>query len=87
MQAGLVRHFMTTLYLIVALTVFNHLAYKGSKVLMALYAMELGASPMAVGVLFTLYSPDWRSEIRRRPRALLRPLQRRRERDQHARAR
>jgi len=47
---------MTTLYLIVSLTVFNHLAYKGSKVLMALYAMELGASPMAVGVLFTLYS-------------------------------
>jgi MFS family permease len=43
-------------YVIVALTVLNHIAFKGSKVLIALYAMELGANPFTVGILFSLYS-------------------------------
>ncbi len=43
-------------YLIVATTVLNHIAFKGSKVLVALYAIELGANPFSVGLLFSLYS-------------------------------
>lgn len=43
-------------YAIVATTVINHIAFKGSKVLVALYAMELGANPLSVGLLFSLYS-------------------------------
>jgi len=43
-------------YVIVALTVLNHIAFKGSKVLISLYAMDLGANPFTVGVLFSLYS-------------------------------
>ena len=43
-------------YVIVFLTVLNHIAFKGSKVLISLYAMELGATPFTVGTLFTLYS-------------------------------
>lgn len=43
-------------YVIVALTVLNHIAFKGSKVLISLYAMELGANPFTVGILFSLYS-------------------------------
>ncbi len=43
-------------YLIVATTVLNHVAFKGSKVLVSLYALELGANPLSVGLLFSLYS-------------------------------
>src|SRR5688572_4274304 len=43
-------------YLIVATTVLNHIAFKGSKVLVSLYALELGANPLSVGLLFSLYS-------------------------------
>ena len=43
-------------YLIVALTVLNHIAYKGSKMLVSLYAIDFGATPFQVGVLFSLYS-------------------------------
>jgi MFS family permease len=43
-------------YLVVALTVLNHIAYKGSKMLVSLYAIDFGATPFQVGVLFSLYS-------------------------------
>src|ERR1043166_6200680 len=43
-----------TLYLLVALTCLNHIAFKGSKVLVSLYAIELGASPVAIGALCSL---------------------------------
>src|SRR5688572_16661544 len=43
-------------YLIVATTVLNHVAFRGSKVLVSLYALELGANPFSVGLLFSLYS-------------------------------
>ena len=37
-------------YLVVALTVLNHIAYKGSKMLVSLYAIDFGATPFQVGV-------------------------------------
>ena len=43
-------------YAIVALTVLNHIAYKGSKMLLSLYAIELGATPFSIGILYSLYS-------------------------------
>src|SRR4051812_34965403 len=43
-------------YVIVALTVLNHIAYKGSKMLLSLYAIELAASPLTIGILYSLYS-------------------------------
>ncbi len=43
-------------YVIVALTVLNHIAYKGSKMLISLYAIELGANPFSIGILYSLYS-------------------------------
>ncbi len=43
-------------YVIVALTVLNHIAYKGSKMLISLYAIDLGASPLVIGILYSLYS-------------------------------
>src|SRR3954467_2848031 len=45
-----------SLYLIVALTMLNHIAHKGGKLLIALYAMEFGATPLIVGTLFSLNS-------------------------------
>ena len=44
------------LYLVVVLTVLTHTSYKGSKVLVALYAYDLGATPLTIGVLFSMYS-------------------------------
>jgi MFS family permease len=43
-------------YVIVALTVVNHIAYKGSKMLISLYAIDLGATPLVIGILYSLYS-------------------------------
>ena len=43
-------------YVIVAMTVLNHIAYKGSKMLLSLYAIDLGASPLVIGILYALYS-------------------------------
>jgi len=43
-------------YLVIAATVLNQTAFKGSKVLMSLYAMELGADAFVVGILISLYS-------------------------------
>lgn len=43
-------------YVIVVLTMLNHIAYKGSKVLIALFALDLGANPFAIGILFSMYA-------------------------------
>lgn len=43
-------------YVIVVLTVLNHIAYKGSKMLLSLYAIDLGANPLTIGILYSLYS-------------------------------
>jgi MFS family permease len=45
-----------SIYLIVLVTVLTHTSYKGSKVLISLYAIDLGASPFTIGVLFSMYS-------------------------------
>jgi MFS family permease len=45
-----------SVYLIVLVTVLTHTSYKGSKVLVSLYALDLGANPLTVGVLFSMYS-------------------------------
>lgn len=45
-----------TFYVVVGLTILNHIAYKGSKMLVSLYAIEFGATPFQVGILFALYS-------------------------------
>ncbi len=44
------------IYLIILVTVLTHTSFKGSKVLVSLYAIELGANPFAIGVLFSMYS-------------------------------
>ncbi len=43
-------------YLAIIATVLNQIAFKGSKVLMSLFAMELGADQFMVGILISLYS-------------------------------
>jgi MFS family permease len=40
----------------ILLAVLNHTSFKGSKVLIALYAIHLGASPSAIGILISMYS-------------------------------
>ncbi|MCC6532815.1 MAG: MFS transporter [Burkholderiales bacterium] len=45
-----------TLYLVVALALLNHTSFKGSKVLISLYALDLGASQLLIGVLYAMYS-------------------------------
>jgi MFS family permease len=47
---------MTAFHTIVLLSVLTHTSFKGSKVLVSLYALELGASPLAIGALFSVYS-------------------------------
>jgi MFS family permease len=44
------------IYLIVCLAVLNAVALKASKVLVALYAIELGANPFAIGVVISMYA-------------------------------
>lgn len=44
------------IYLIILVTVLTHTSFKGSKVLISLYAIDLGANPLAIGVLFSMYS-------------------------------
>lgn len=44
------------IFRIVLLSVLTHTAYKGSKVLMSLTALELGANEFFVGVLFSTYA-------------------------------
>lgn len=41
---------------VILMTMLTHSAYKGSKVLIALYALEFGAKPWMIGLLFTLYA-------------------------------
>ena len=43
-------------HIIVLLSVLTHTSFKGSKVLVSLYALELGATPMQIGALFSVYS-------------------------------
>jgi len=43
-------------YVVVLLSVLTHTAFKGSKVLISLYAIELGANPLEIGALFSVYS-------------------------------
>jgi MFS family permease len=43
-------------FLIVLLTLLTHTSFKGSKVLVSLYAIELGATPFTIGLLFATYS-------------------------------
>jgi MFS family permease len=43
-------------YLIVLVTIINHVAFKGSKLLITLFAIELGANPLEIGVVFAMYS-------------------------------
>ncbi len=42
--------------LVLLLQVLNHTCFKGSKVLLTLFALHLGASPFLAGVLFAMYS-------------------------------
>ena len=44
------------LYLVLLIQVFNHSCFRGSKVLLTLFAIELGASPLTIGILFSMYS-------------------------------
>jgi len=44
------------LYLIMLVALLNHTSFKGNKVLMSLFAIDLGASPATIGVLFAVYS-------------------------------
>jgi len=43
-------------YLILLVTLLNHVSFKGSKIVITLFAIDLGASPMMIGVLFAMYS-------------------------------
>ncbi|MDB5901343.1 MAG: hypothetical protein JWM26_221, partial [Betaproteobacteria bacterium] len=45
-----------SIYLVVLVTVLTHTSFKGSKVLISLYALDLGANPLLIGVLFSMYS-------------------------------
>jgi MFS family permease len=42
--------------LILLVTALTHISFKGSKVLMSLFAIELGTSPLVIGILFAMYS-------------------------------
>ena len=44
------------LALLVAITVFAHTAFNGSRVSVSLYALSLQSSPLTVGLLISLYS-------------------------------
>jgi len=42
--------------LIMLVALLNHSAFKGNKVLISLFAIDLGASPATIGVLYAMYS-------------------------------
>ena len=44
-----------TLYVLILFAVLNHSAYVGSRVAVSLFAIHLGASPLVVGTLMSLY--------------------------------
>ena len=50
------RAYPMAFYVIVLLSVLTHTSFKGSKVLISLYAIELGANPLEIGALFSVYS-------------------------------
>lgn len=50
------RQIPVTIYLTVLLSVLNQIGLKGSKMLVALYAIELGANPFAIGLLISIYA-------------------------------
>lgn len=43
-------------YAVVLVTILNHISFKGSKILITLYAISLGASVLEIGLLFSMYS-------------------------------
>jgi MFS family permease len=43
-------------YVIMLVALLNHTSFKGNKVLMSLFAIDLGASPATIGVLYAMYS-------------------------------
>lgn len=45
-----------TLYVFILLAMLNQIALKGSKMLLSLYAIDLGAGPFAIGVLIAMYA-------------------------------
>ena len=45
-----------TFYIVVLVTILNHISFKGSKVLITLYALDLGANVAEIGLLFSMYS-------------------------------
>jgi MFS family permease len=45
-----------TIYVVILLTVLTHTAFKGSRVLISLYAIQFGATPFEIGILFAMYS-------------------------------
>ncbi|MGQ0525829.1 MAG: MFS transporter [Betaproteobacteria bacterium] len=45
-----------TVYFVILLTVLTHTAFKGSRVTISLYAIEFGATPFEIGILFSMYS-------------------------------
>jgi MFS family permease len=45
-----------TIYVVILLTLLTHTAFKGSRVLISLYAIKFGASPFEIGILFSMYS-------------------------------
>ena len=44
------------IYFIVVLIVLNHAAFSGSRVVVSLYALELGADQLTVGIMMSLYA-------------------------------
>lgn len=46
---------LTPIRLLVALTILNHTAFAGSRVAVSLGALDLGASPFAIGLLLSFY--------------------------------
>jgi len=44
------------IFRIILLSILTHTAYKGSKVLMSLSALELGANEFFVGMIFSTYA-------------------------------
>ena len=45
-----------TVYLVVALALLNHTSFKGSKVLLSLFALDLGASQFLIGLAYAMYT-------------------------------
>lgn len=43
-------------YVVLLVTLLNHISFKGSKILISLFAIDLGATPMTIGVLFAMYA-------------------------------